>query len=60
MEHSVRISEHCRRHAFRDARQRPLPNEERPIQGLPIAPDLAVDVISPNDTAHKVNEKIEE
>jgi len=27
---------------------------------LPIAPDLAVEVISPNDTAHEVNEKIEE
>ena len=27
---------------------------------LPIAPDLAVEVISPNDTAHEVAEKIEE
>jgi Uma2 family endonuclease len=27
---------------------------------LPIAPDLAVEVISPNDTAHEVQEKIEE
>ncbi|HSI37022.1 MAG: Uma2 family endonuclease [Phycisphaerae bacterium] len=37
-----------------------LPNEKSPEGHCPIAPDLAVEVISPNDLAEEVEEKVNE
>jgi len=37
-----------------------LPNEELPEGDLLIAPDLAVEVVSPNDTVYELDEKVEE
>lgn len=37
-----------------------LPNDELPLGWIRIAPDLAVEVISPNETAFNVEAKIEE
>jgi Uma2 family endonuclease len=37
-----------------------LPNEELPSGDLKIAPDLAVEVVSPNDTVYELDTKIEE
>jgi Uma2 family endonuclease len=41
-------------------RLRRLPNDEIPEGYLKLAPDLAVEVVSPNDEAYEVEEKIEE
>ena len=37
-----------------------LPNEELPAGDLRIPPDLAVEVVSPNDTVYELDEKVEE
>jgi Uma2 family endonuclease len=37
-----------------------LPNDEPPDGHIRLAPDLAIEVVSPNDLAYKVEEKIEE
>ena len=37
-----------------------LPGERLPLGHCPIAPDLAVEVVSPNDLAYEVDEKVEE
>jgi Uma2 family endonuclease len=37
-----------------------LPNEELPDGDLRLAPDLAVEVVSPNDTVYELDAKIEE
>jgi Uma2 family endonuclease len=37
-----------------------LPNEELPDGDLRLAPDLAVVVVSPNDTVYELDEKVEE
>lgn len=41
-------------------RQGKLPNEELPDGHCPVAPDLAAEVISPNDTQYEVSAKVEE
>ncbi|MBI3466935.1 MAG: Uma2 family endonuclease [Planctomycetes bacterium] len=37
-----------------------LPNDEPPDGHILIAPDLAVEVVSPNDLAYEIDEKVEE
>ena len=37
-----------------------LPNDEPPEGHILIAPDLAVEVVSPNDLAYEIDEKVEE
>jgi len=37
-----------------------LPEERMPVGHVPIPPDLAVEVVSPNDTVYEVDAKVEE